>query len=148
MSGRRSPRITSASAAVPEDDQAPAAVRIRMSEARTLELAGGGSQAYAMGQCYLVPPELAAQWIAEDAAVDPDHLPTCPECGAEGESRQLLARHVAANHPATPAPLRDPAARLLCAVCGAPAETQLDLDRHVAANHPAAAGPAAPDGEA
>lgn len=115
-----------------------------MAETVTLAPPGGGQQSLAMGQHYLLPEALAAELIAADKAIDPEAPPSCETCGAEAESRALLARHVAANHQApTPVPaVPSPAAlgMVQCPHCpgGVWAENETLLARHVAAHHPKA----------
>lgn len=55
-----------------EQEAAEKHVRVLMVQSKRIELSPGSFTDYRMGELYIVPENVAAQWIAEGAAVDPD----------------------------------------------------------------------------
>lgn len=47
-------------------------IRVKMVESKSVELSPGSFVQYRAGELYLLPEKVAAQWMAEGAAVDPD----------------------------------------------------------------------------
>lgn len=104
------------SSAPPSNPDTAGFRRLYIGKGHIEQTEGGASMTYRPGDFYLVPDELAARLIDEDKAYAEGEPPTCETCGTvsdvfvlEGGDRmigpkELLARHVAGNHPeiATP----------------------------------------------
>lgn len=122
MSDRKSRKITSSIEAAEAEP-----VRVRM-----VETVVDGDTIYSGGEFYLVSPEKAEQWVADDKAVDPENPPRCAQCNYEASSKRDLEAHRAVHR--APEQIQLPR-DLRCGYCGAVAESEGLLRRHVAFNH-------------